>query len=100
MKNRKTVKDMFNVSTFTVSRAMVNQMGSIKDINFWVNFTEDDNDNVQVEFRSSKESIVHIARKYGGGGHALACGCQLESFEEIDKVLKDLDDFSGGIKNG
>ena len=61
---------------------------------------EDDNGNIQVELRSARESIVHIARKYGGGGHALACGCTLDSFEEIDKVLKDLNDFSGGIKNG
>ena len=100
MKNDKTVKDMFGVTTFTVSRAMVNQMGGMRDINFWVNFTEEDNGIIQVELRSAKESIVHIARKYGGGGHALACGCQLNSFDEIDKVLKDLDDFSGGIKNG
>jgi len=100
MINDTTVKDKFGVSTFTVSRAMVNQMGSIRNINFWVNFTEDDNGIIQVELRSAKESIVHIARKYGGGGHALACGCQLESFNDIEKVLKDLNDFSGGIKNG
>lgn len=100
MKNDKFVKDAFDVSTFTVSRAMVNQMGSIRNINFWVNFTEDDDGTVQVELRSAKESIVHIARKYGGGGHALACGCTLESFSDIDKVLKDLNDFSGGIENG
>ena len=52
-----------------------------------------------VELRSAIESIVHIARKYGGGGHALACGCTLNSLDEVEKVLKDLDDFSGGLRN-
>ena len=100
MKNDKTVKDKFNVSSFTVSRAMVNQMSSIRDINIWANFTEEDDGTVAVELRSAKESIVHIARKYGGGGHALACGCQLNSLDEVDNVLMDLDQFSGGITNG
>lgn len=100
MKNDTSVKDKFGVSTFTVSRAMVNQMAGLRDINCWANFTEDEEGFIQVELRSAKESIVHIARKYGGGGHALACGCTLNSFEETDLLLKDLDDLSGGIKNG
>ena len=39
MKNNLSVRDEFNVPTFTVSRAMVNQMGGMKDINIWANFT-------------------------------------------------------------
>lgn len=100
MRNDKTVKNLFGVTTFTVSRAMVNQMSSIKDINIWVNFTEEDDGSVLVELRSAKDSIVHIAKKYGGGGHALACGCTLTSLDEVDIVLKDLDDFAGGVTNG
>lgn len=100
MKNDNKVKDKFGVTTFTVSRAMVNQMSSIKDINIWANFTEEDDGNVLVELRSAKESIVHIARKFGGGGHALACGCSLSSLEEVDIVLNELDEFSKGVNNG
>ncbi len=96
MKNNKSVKNEFNVSTFTVSRAMVNQMSSIRDIDIWANFTEDDDGTILVELRSAKVSIVHVARKYGGGGHALACGCSLNSFEEADLVLADLDELSKG----
>lgn len=93
MKNDKTVKDEFDVTTFTVSRAMVNQMAGIKGIDIWANFTEDDNGSVWVELRSKEKSIVHIARKYGGGGHALACGCSLKSLDEVENVLRDLDGF-------
>lgn len=100
MKNDSTVKDEFGVTTFTVSRAMVNQMGGIKGINIWANFTEDEDGTILCELRSAQDSIVHIARKYGGGGHALACGCSLNSFDEVDLILKDLNDFSGGRKNG
>lgn len=93
MKNDKTIKDEFGVTTFTVSRAMVNQMGGIKNIEIWANFTEDDDGKVWVELRSKEKSIVHIARKYGGGGHALACGCTLNSLDEVELVLDDLDGF-------
>lgn len=93
MVNEKNVKDEFNVTTFTVSRAMVNQMSGIRDIDVWVNFTEEDSGNVLVELRSKEKSIVHIARKYGGGGHALACGCSLSSLNEVNEVLNDLNEF-------
>lgn len=93
MKNEITVKEKYNVSTFTVSRAMVNQMSGMEDINIWANFTMDEDNVVQVELRSKKISIVHIARKYGGGGHALACGCTLKSFKEADLLLNDLDEL-------
>lgn len=101
MKNDKKVKDDFEVTTFTVSRAMVNQMSGIKGVEIWVNFTQTENDDISVELRSKEKSIVHIARKYGGGGHALACGCTLNSFEEADLVLNDLDEFlESSEKNG
>lgn len=93
MKNDLSVKDRFNVSTFTVSRAMVNQMGGMKGIDIWANFTLDEENVIQVELRSKKIPIVDVARKYGGGGHALACGCTLKSFEEADLVLNDLDEL-------
>ncbi len=93
MKNDLTVKEKYNVSTFIVSRAMVNQMSGMEGIGIWANFTMDEENVVQVELRSKKISIVDIARKYGGGGHALACGCTLNSFEEADLVLNDLDEL-------
>lgn len=90
MKNDNDVKEAFNVNTFTVSRAMVNQMADIEGIQIWANFTRDDNEEILVELRSKRLSIVDVAKKYGGGGHALACGCTLKSFEEADLVLADL----------
>lgn len=93
MKNNTDVKDMFGVTTFTVSRAMVNQMSGIKGVEIWANFTMTEENDILCELRSKRRSIVHIARKYGGGGHALACGCTLNTFEEVDLLLNDLDEF-------
>jgi len=90
MKNDKNVKFAFDVPTFTVSRAMVNQMADIEGFEAWANFTEDDDGTIFVELRSKRLSIVEIARKYGGGGHALACGCSIYSFDQADEILQDL----------
>lgn len=98
MKNDRSLKDTYNVSTFTVSRGMVNQMANITGIPIWVNFTEEDNGSILCELRSSEESIVHIARKYGGGGHALACGCTVHTWEDTDRILSDLDEIAERIQ--
>ena len=91
MKNYKELKDTFNVSTFAVSRGMVNQMAGINGVPMWVNFTEDDDGKILCELRSKEIIIVDIAKKYGGGGHALACGCTLNTWDQVDSVLDDLD---------
>ena len=49
MKNDKNVKFVFDVPTFTVSRAMVNQMADIEGFEAWANFTEDDDGTIFVE---------------------------------------------------
>lgn len=101
MKNDISVKDEFGVTTFVVSRAMVNQMSGIEGIEIWANFTMDEDGKIQSELRSKKLPIVDIAKKYGGGGHLLACGCTLSSFEEANLVLADLDQLlEKEIQNG
>lgn len=91
MKNDVSIKEQFGVSTFTVSRAMVNQMSGIENVSIWANFTEDVDGLIQCELRSKEIPIVDVAKKYGGGGHALACGCTVKSFDMADEILADLD---------
>lgn len=77
----------------SVSRGMVNQMAGIREIPIWANFTEDVENNVIVgEFRARGITIVDIAKKYGGGGHNLACGASLKNWDEVDLIIKDLDE--------
>lgn len=86
----KEERSTYPVDTFTVSRGMVNVMADIKGVDIWVNFTETE-ENVLVEIRSSKYTVQPIAVKYGGGGHAKACGASVSNREEAMKLLEDLD---------
>ena len=81
------------VSSFTVSRGMVNTMGEIRGIDSWVNFTETA-EGVLCEIRSGKYNIIPIAVKYGGGGHQKASGCTLKDRAEAMKLLDDLNSLS------
>ena len=92
MINDKDVFEKFDVDTFTVSRGMVNLMAGIDKVKIWANFTYDRlTDKVICEFRSRGIVIVDIAKKYGGGGHANACGATIDNFEIVKEVLNDFD---------
>ena len=79
----------YGVDTFTISRGMVATMSDLKGVDIWVNFTETEN-GVLVEIRSNKYTVQHIAVKYGGGGHAKACGATVKDRETAMALLEDL----------
>lgn len=82
----------YGVDTFTISRGMVNTMADIRGVDIWVNFTETE-DKVLVEIRSNKHTVQPVAVKYGGGGHAKACGAAVKDRAEAMKLLEDLNAF-------
>ena len=82
------------MSTFAVSRGMVNTMADIRGTDIWVNFTEADG-GVLCELRSSGPNINPIAVKYGGGGHAKASGAKVPDRETAMAMLADLDALTG-----
>lgn len=82
--------EKMGVSTFTVSRGMVNTMAEIKGVNTWVNFTETD-EGILCELRSKSQNINQIAVKYGGGGHIKASGTMVKTKDEAMALLHDLD---------
>lgn len=91
MTSKEEIKE-YDLDFFTLSRGMVNTMSGIRGIDIWVNFTEDESNNVVIaEIRSNKYNINQIAAKYGGGGHLLASGASLKNFEEAKQMLEDLD---------
>ena len=85
------VKEL-GVDTFTISRGMVGTMAEIKGVDIWVNFTETE-DGILTELRSSLYNINRIAVKYGGGGHEKASGATLKSKDEVEAMLRDLDEI-------
>ncbi|MBE5739968.1 MAG: bifunctional oligoribonuclease/PAP phosphatase NrnA [Clostridiales bacterium] len=83
----------YGADTFTISRGMVNTMSDIRGVDIWVNFTETEEDKILVEIRSSKHTVQPIAVKYGGGGHAKACGATLSNKAEAMALLEDLNAY-------
>ena len=72
-------------------------MADTKEIKIWANFTyERDKDTILCEFRSKEIPIVEVAKKYGGGGHLLACGCTLNDEKDIKNILNDFNNLLKG----
>ena len=86
------------VDVHTVSRGLVGQMAGAKEVAVWANFTFDERiGKILCELRSRSVPIVDVARKYGGGGHAQACGCTVDTWEDADKILDELDKIAEAI---
>lgn len=86
----------YNVGIFDISRGMVNIMGGIEEIKIWANFSEDVNNDIYVELRSSGLNVNQVATKYGGGGHLQASGCTLKDFDTVYKLIEDLNKVAKG----
>lgn len=69
---------------------LVSSLGMVKGIRAWVFFIEE-NDQIRVRLRSKKPVINTIAMKYGGGGHPLAAGASVYSWEEAKDVIEDVE---------
>ena len=71
---------------------MINDLKFVNEITVWVFLSEDIKSNlIRVNIRSVGPYVNDIATKYGGGGHKYASGVKLKSWEEADKLIKDLD---------
>ena len=84
----KDVREHYDVSTNGASRGTINLLSGIKGIEAFANFTEsDDGTQVYCEFRSKEKGVVEVAKAIGGGGHELACGATVKSFDQVDEIV-------------
>jgi len=68
------------VTTNEVS-GLINLLGNIEGYPIWCSFAEYDDGRVRCEFRSNGPEVQPIAASIGGGGHAMASGCQLPKLD-------------------
>ena len=85
---KKEILNEFNVVASEASQ-LVSMLGNIKGIQAWCFFIEEE-DQIRVRLRSKGPVINQIARKYNGGGHPLAAGASIYSWDEASNVKKDL----------
>ncbi|MGG3471073.1 bifunctional oligoribonuclease/PAP phosphatase NrnA [Neobacillus pocheonensis] len=70
---------------------LVGILGNVKGIKAWVFFIEE-NDQIRVRLRSKGPVINGVARKFKGGGHPMAAGASIYSWDEVSNVLKELNE--------
>lgn len=68
---------------------LVSALADVKGMKCWVFFIED-SETIRVRLRSKGPIINGIAKKYGGGGHPLASGAAVKSWDEAELVIEDL----------
>ncbi|MED4987468.1 DHH family phosphoesterase, partial [Geobacillus stearothermophilus] len=55
----------------------------------WVFFVEEEKE-IRVRFRSKGPVINVVAKRHGGGGHTLAAGASIASWEEADRIVEEV----------
>ncbi len=84
----KAILEQFGVTASDTSQ-LVGALGDVKGIYAWVIFIEED-DQIRVRLRSKGPVINDLAAQFGGGGHPLASGASVYSWEEADVVIEKL----------
>ena len=73
---------------------MINNFNFIKEVTVWVTMTEDiKNDQIRVSVRSRGPEINRLAEAYNGGGHKMAAGAKVKTFDDAMKFVKELDEL-------
>lgn|SRR5574344_53839 len=82
----------YDIDASTASN-MVSNFNYIDEIIAWVIFTNDkSSDTIRGSIRSRGPIINEVASHFGGGGHIYASGVRLHSEEDVDNIVKELDD--------
>lgn len=81
--------EKYQVTTSDASR-LVNTFADVDGLKAWVFFVEEPDKLIRVRLRSKGPKINGLAQKFNGGGHPLAAGASVHSWEESDNVLEQL----------
>lgn len=77
------------------SAAMVNELAGIEGYPVWALIVEYP-DSIRIRFRSNGPEVATIANQFGGGGHDMAAGGSLESWDDVDRLVNTVNEH---IKN-
>ena len=84
----KAILEQFNVTASDTSQ-LVGALGDVQGICAWTIFIEEE-DQIRVRLRSKGPVINKLAAQFGGGGHPLAAGASVHSWQEADEVIEQL----------
>src|SRR5690625_7382381 len=70
---------------------MIALFGAIEGLKAWAFYIEEAEGVIRVRIRSKGPVINDVAAKYNGGGHPLAAGATVQTWEEAERITKDLE---------
>lgn len=82
----------------TEASSLVNELGVFEDCPIWVLLAEYEEKIVRARIRSKGPVINEVAGEFNGGGHALASGANLGTWERASELLKSLDEVAKQYK--
>lgn len=97
IKLTKDILDSFQVEPVETGQ-LVGILGEVEGIKAWVFFIEEE-DLIRVRLRSKGPIVNEIAAKYNGGGHPMASGATVYSWEEAEQVVQDLEEVCKAFKS-
>lgn len=78
---------------------MINNFNYIDDFIVWTIFSEDrHNGNIRTSIRSRGPIINEVAAQFNGGGHAFASGVKLKTMDQVEELVKKLDEATFDYK--
>ncbi|MCT8137388.1 bifunctional oligoribonuclease/PAP phosphatase NrnA [Anaerobacillus sp. CMMVII] len=82
----------YGVTPSDASR-LVNTFANVEGLKAWVFFVEEPDLLIRVRLRSKGPTINGLAQKFNGGGHPLAAGASIHSWEEAEVILAGLQEI-------
>lgn len=92
------IVESFGLAANDSTSAIVPLPGKITSVVAWAIFVESKDKTFRVRLRSKGPSINELAKRHGGGGHALASGAAAKDQAEIDQVIHELDQLVDDTK--
>jgi len=96
IKLTKEILQKYDVAPIDTGK-LVGALGDVEHIKAWALFIEEE-DLIRVRLRSKGPIINTLAAKYNGGGHPLASGATVDSWEEADQLHDELDAICSTFK--
>lgn len=84
-------------ATASEASSLIGVLGNVQGIKAWVFFIEEDKQ-IRVRLRSKGPVINGVARKFHGGGHPLASGATVYSWDEAHQVTEELVKLCNNVK--
>lgn len=92
----KEIIDKYEVSDEEAA-SLVTLISNIKDVPIWAMILENDK-GIRIRLRSKGPAINELASNYNGGGHKMASGAKLTSWNELDNFVIDVDNLLKSYK--